>query len=385
MCQYGMYKVKLPLYNGTEAVMSGPCIDHVTDEFPISIEWTSARDMYDAYRLQGGDVKALPRLPEEVGGETDIIVSIKYLKYFPESVYKLPSGLTIYKSPFISPDGTRGVVGGPHIFTHIEKYCANSQINMHIYFIERVRLVSSGYQVNPDIHLVGCKGIKDTMQDELLVDKYDRKDSILGSAEGSSIEDETVTTNFANRQLKVSKLQNIIENAGTEVSYRCINCRNCVECKNSGQVEYISIQEELEQNIINKSVHVDIAKGVTIAKLPFLVSPENKLNANKSRALKVYNNQVRRLDKNQKDKNDVVMSEQKLQTMGFVDFLENLSSSQKIKINDSKIQYFIPWRAVRNTNSLSTPCRLVFDASLTTSSGYSLNSILAKGRNNMNK
>ena len=38
-----------------------------------------------------------------------------------------------------------------------------------------------------------------------------------------------------------------------------------------------------------------------------------------------------------------------------------------------------------NTNSLSTPCRLVFDASLTTSSGYSLNSILANGRNNMNK
>ena len=73
----------------------------------------------------------------------------------------------------------------------------------------------------------------------------------------------------------MSKLQNIIENAGTEVSYRCINCRNCVECKNSGQVEYISIQEELEQNIINKSVYVDIAKGVTIAKLPFLVSPEN--------------------------------------------------------------------------------------------------------------
>ena len=71
--------------------------------------------------------------------------------------------------------------------------------------------------------------------------------------------------------------------------------------------------------------------------------------------------------------------------MGFVDFFENLSSSQKIKINESKIQYFIPWRAVWNTNPLSTPCKHVFDAPLTTSSGYSLNSILAKGHNNMNK
>ena len=198
------------------------------------------------------------------------------------------------------------------------------------------RLVSSGYQVNPDIHLLGCKGIKDIMQNELLVDKYDRIDSILGSAEGSLIEDEAVTTNFANRQLKVSKLQNIIENPGTEVSYRCINCRNCVECKNSGQVEYISIQEELEQNIINKSVYVDIAKVVTIAKLPFLVSPENKLNANKSRALKVYN-QVRRLDKNQEDKNDVVMSEQKLQTMGFVDSLRICQAVRKLRLTRARL------------------------------------------------
>ena len=29
--------------------------------------------------------------------------------------------------------------------------------------------------------------------------------------------------------------------------------------------------------------------------------------------------------------------------MGFVDFFETLSSSQKIKINESKIEYFIPW------------------------------------------
>ena len=35
MCQYGMYKVKSPLHNGTEDVMSGPCIDHVTDNFPM--------------------------------------------------------------------------------------------------------------------------------------------------------------------------------------------------------------------------------------------------------------------------------------------------------------------------------------------------------------
>ena len=38
-----------------------------------------------------------------------------------------------------------------------------------------------------------------------------------------------------------------------------------------------------------------------------------------------------------------------------------------------------------NENSLSTPCRIVFDGSQITSSSYSLNDLLAKGRNNMNK
>jgi len=71
--------------------------------------------------------------------------------------------------------------------------------------------------------------------------------------------------------------------------------------------------------------------------------------------------------------------------LNFVDFVENLSSEQRKKIFSSALQYFIPWRAVWNSNSLSTPCRPVFDASHPTSTGVSLNMTLAKGRNNMNK
>ena len=78
-------------------------------------------------------------------------------------------------------------------------------------------------------------------------------------------------------------------------------------------------------------------------------------------------------------------SERKMQKLGFVDKLENLTTSQKEAIKNSRTQYFIPWRTVWNSNSLSSPCRLVFDTSQVTTSGYSRNSILAKGRNNMNK
>ena len=83
--------------------------------------------------------------------------------------------------------------------------------------------------------------------------------------------------------------------------------------------------------------------------------------------------------------NDVIQFEKKLHDLGFVDFLDNLTEEQQSKVLDSEVQYYLPWRPVWNTNSVSTRCRLVFDASHLTASGYSLNSILAKGRNSMNK
>ena len=44
----------------------------------------------------------------------------------------------------------------------------------------------------------------------------------------------------------------------------------------------------------------------------------------------------------------------------------------------------MPWRVVWKANSVSAPWRLVFDESQISNAGYSLNDILAKGRNNMN-
>ena len=53
-------------------------------------------------------------MPGKVGGETDIIIGVKYLKYFPKETYKLPSGLTIFEAMFKNLDGSKGVVAGPH-------------------------------------------------------------------------------------------------------------------------------------------------------------------------------------------------------------------------------------------------------------------------------
>ena len=76
------------------------------------------------YKLASKDPKRLPRLPDFVGGETDLMAGVKYLKYFPECVFFLPTGLIICRSQFVSPDSNRGVVGGSRqVFTQIEKLC----------------------------------------------------------------------------------------------------------------------------------------------------------------------------------------------------------------------------------------------------------------------
>ena len=76
-------------------------------------------------------------------------------------------------------------------------------------------------------------------------------------------------------------------------------------------------------------------------------------------------------------------SEGKLQDLGFVDFVHNLSKEDTDLIL-TEPKYFIPWRAVWKPNSLSTPCRLVLDASCCARGGSSLNSLVAKDTNNMN-
>ena len=175
-----------------------------------------------------------------------------------------------------------------------------------------------------------------------------------------------------------------IEKAGSEVTYRCVDCRSCVKCKSGMRIEAISIQEEIEQGLIEKCVHVDVTQGTTTAKLPFLANADSCLVPNLS-VLKVYRGQVEKLSRKVEDKIAVIEFEKKLQMSGFVDYVSNLNETEKTMILSSDVKYFIPWRAVWNEKSLSTPCRMVFDASQGTKNGCSLNSLLAKGANSMNK
>ena len=54
-------------------------------------------------------------------------------------------------------------------------------------------------------------------------------------------------------------------------------------------------------------------------------------------------------------------------------------------LSEMEMKYYIPWRAVCKQSSVSSLCRVVFDASQITNIRYSLNDVIVKRRNNVNK
>ena len=211
---HGNFKVWLPLFNGSYAVFSKICISQITVKFPhYPLKGKVQDNVINSYKQHGGDPKVLPKLPYFVGGHTDFILSIKDLRYYPGKVFQLPSQLTIYRPWFKNAVGTRGVIGGPHkIFTEIESK----------YHINTTTFISD--QVNPDASLLHCKVEKD-------YDFMSNTDEILEPS-NEQIKVEQLNSSLVVRNLKIFEE---VENAGSQISYRYIKCRDCKICKEHEQ------------------------------------------------------------------------------------------------------------------------------------------------------
>ena len=129
-------------------------------------------------------------------------------------------------------------------------YSCDTFTIMGTYFVQQIMLARMGYQVNPNA--------------ELLCYKKER----VGDISDEYIEKTLDRAIFQSRKpIKDCKLFGSAESAGSEVTYRCVDCRDCKNCKKNERIEFVSIQEDVEQDIVNKSVI--IGKGLAIARLPF--------------------------------------------------------------------------------------------------------------------
>ena len=379
---HGIYDVSLPLFDGSTAKLRGVALDNLTNDFPEYILNSQIQtDIRTAYEESGGDASNLPLLPYSVGGKVDLMIGIKYNRYIPTEIFKLPSGLAIYESPFLSADGSRGVVGGPHpLITKINKefFGRGTSVQFTMYASQQLQIYRMGLLVNPDLLFLDPKDPKDKVQEPLLAAPPINNSFCCKTGSNNSNCDCAVV-------LRNQRIFEEVENAGSQITFRCIKCRDCKDCRNSEKIEMISIREEAEQEAIKKSVTIDFERCVSTAVLPFMEDPLKKIAPNRERAMKVYKNTVNKLAKDEARKQQIIKFENKLQSLKMVEFVWNLTDEQQEMIRNAPLQYFYPWRPVYNSNSVSTPARMVFDASMPTATGYSMNDVLAKGRNQMNK
>ena len=405
VCPHGMYEITLPLLNGGEATLSGLCVDDITEPFPFYPLQEVEKDL--RAQLTESDkeiIKTLPILPPKVGGKVGIMIGKAYLKYFPKEIARLETGLTLYLSMFKGQNGSTGIISGPHPeFSKIDRaahfvagnrtyYTMEAQNYFaHLSTVGDVPLLAYQRRSSDETYLVQTTSTVECISDVLssksdLLDpsvengdhKCDFGDLLVGGGDPNNGKHVYVSK----RGPKCLKTYDRLEKTGTEVSYRCMECRNCKDCLRAGLVEEISFVDEAQQDIINKSVTVDTEKMVSFASLPFIANPDSMLAENKKLTLKIYHSQVKRLNRSDKDRIDVLEAEKKLQDLGYVDWLHNLDQNDQEMIQNN-LMHFIAWQIVWN-KSVTTPIRPVFNASLKTPSGYSLNDILAKGSNNMN-
>jgi len=260
-----------------------------------------------------------------------MMIGIKYLRYHPRMVFQLPSGLAIYESKFNNTSGGRGVVGGPHhIFTNIHQHYNSNTVST--FFSDQYKMLMRNQS---NVPLLGYNQHSITS---------------INSPSANTIDESSPTESdvFLSTSMRIFEE---VEATG------CPQCRSCKTCKHESTNEIISVKEEIEQSIINSSVKIDLSTNISTASLPFIADPTSRLANNKNKAMKIYIQQVNKLNNpsNQKDKQDIINSEGKLQQLGYVDYTRNLPTETQSMLQYNKMQHFIPWREQSGRATPSAP------------------------------
>ena len=388
----------------------------------------------------------LPRetiLPEYVGGsEAKLLVGIKDSSISPVLEFTLPNGLGIYRSEFTDMFGSNKCYGGPHqLFTQVNKNGHGSFNFIRCHLSEMVgsyrrslysslRLLFDGTEevVDERLSLARCKPSKVchaiTDKNDILSPEYestplsdqdfkDLEDKVTVNdleplnidfkkfkdcdPEDSQPVDPTVSCLECNIDfvpsncrscfksfIPLSKSKGLIDEEDIDhvVDYRCPTCSKCQECQESNKLKTMSLQEKREQDIIEKSVQVDLDAGKVFVDLPFIEDPikyltkRHKGSDNYYQALKAYKSQCK---KSEDVKKNIALVQKDLVDRGFMVKLESFPEKTQDLIRKASFRHYYTWKSVEK-DSVSTPIRLVVDPTIT-----GLNLILAKGENKLNK
>ena len=484
----GDERFKLALRNNNKkATFTGLKMESITTKFPVWRIEEAWKEIVCEAREEKLNVDDLPPMPKTIGGcPVDLMIGIRYLKWYPTLLFILPSGLGVYRSQIAAPRDEALVLGGPHS-SWVRCAEESNFVGPHSFFSNEYRAYNfacatlkhvlpdvehfstdrivelplggegeeAGLDVKQERHQAGpanpalscaitvldtqrCGPDRPDQEEKLaseavtwikwmmcLTDEVEAKikmcedDIFLSQSTEPEIyhdlcwlyEDEYREVGDVCEQVhcdlhnsfddfiippewnvtgSVYSLRDVTnrylesELSGSEIQFRCVRCRNCARCRDSSKFEATSIREEKEQYMIEQSVNFDTDKGRLVASLPFVKSPKENLTPNRYQANKVLESQMKLISKSEQMRSDVLESFDKLASKGYFLPVASLPSEIKKYLDDPKdAGYIIPWRVVYKEGSLSTPCRMVFDASSRTPGGLSLNDCLAKGENNL--
>ena len=407
--EYGRYKLELgPNQLGKYYVLTAQGISQVTGHFPKYSLSSVNKELVECDVIQ--DCK----LPKYIGGQkVQLLVSLKDPDLEPVNLFQLPSGIGVYKSPFVDKFGSNICYGGPHkIFSNVNEKCKGNFNHVNIYFSQMVNQyknsiypslskalhAETGDDFEGIVHYEG-KDPKYRLRTETGCSVYPTPLTSSDFEElGSPELDEDSDGNEANcsicklpakqsvhkTRVPLQKLKDFLDkdDISDTINYRCSTCLAC-ECMVSDKAKMMSLQERMEQDVIQKSVEIDLVANKVLVDLPFIKPPVEYLtekhgdSSNYKQAYKVYITQCKKTDRL---KDGIRSMHTDLVKREFLKKLDDLSPKQQQIIRQSGFKHYMPWRTVEKSDSISTPVRLVVDPSMS-----GLNLILAKGTNSLTK
>merc|ERR1719239_43930 len=401
---YGTYRLNMSTTDQTGyqsfichglSEIAGPFDKHSLDKVNSELRATMEYSTFNAATL-----------PDYVGGSKVHLLLGIHAQVLPVHLFTLPSGISVYRSPFTDIFGSNICYGGTH--ESFKKSTTPLGASHAVHFMSVISQVQSCMKgltqsvmdvfdsellpgkdyFDPEHHSEKPSPLEDHLESfatplkdhgyivsDDMRDSYDPLDISCGTFSQSS--------SVHKAMIPIAKLRNMVapDDGGTLVSYRCPSCAKCVKCKESPRTRAITLTETVEQDIIEKSVFIDYLKKTVFVDLPFLQDPvlflKQRHNGpnNYFSAFTVY---VQQCKKPVMLKDKMKEAHADLVSKGFMTKMDEMGTEVKQKVSDAPFHHYYPWRIVAKEDSVSTPIRMIVDPTMT-----GLNLILAKGENRL--
>ena len=94
-------EINLPLADGSDAVMTGTCLEKIAHKFPdYEFDGAVKEDILDCCRNNGINTDSFPLFPRKAGDEIDIMIGMACRKYTPPNNSTFAFGMGVMRITF---------------------------------------------------------------------------------------------------------------------------------------------------------------------------------------------------------------------------------------------------------------------------------------------